>query len=166
MMVGHATSDLGRCGGRIVADTKGMTPRARQVMVLAAEEARLRGATAVAPEHVLVALALEGAGIAGHVLRDLGASAERISQTLPSAAQAAASETEPLPWAAGTEEAVARAHAEMLPLGHNYVGTEHLVLGVVEASDGAVPEVLARLGVPAEVVRRDVYDILGYYAPR
>src|SRR5262245_24332242 len=144
-----------------------MTPRARQVMALAAEEARLRGATAVEPEHVLIALALEGAGIAGHVLRDLGASAERISQTLPSAAQqVAASETEPLPWAAGTEEAVARAHAEMLPLGHYYVGTEHLVLGVVEASDGAVPEVLARLGVAAEVVRRHVYEILGYYAPR
>src|SRR5262245_13696768 len=130
-----------------------MTDRARRVMALAEQEARRRGATVVEPEHVLLGLALEPAGVAAYVLRGLGASAERIAQELP-AVPGGAGTAGSLPWATGTETAVARAHAELQPLGHNYVGTEHVVLGVVQAGDGAVPEILVRLGVSAAAVRR------------
>jgi ATP-dependent Clp protease ATP-binding subunit ClpC len=146
-----------------VAGTEGMTDRARRVMALAEQEARRRGAVAVEPEHLLLGLALEGRGIAACVMNDLGASAERIAQELPAAVPAPASHSEPLPWAVGTEQAVARAHVELVPLGHNYVGTEHLVLGVVQVGQEFMPDVLSRLGVAAGDVRREVYNVLGHH---
>jgi ATP-dependent Clp protease ATP-binding subunit ClpC len=146
----------------VAISSERMTDRARHVMALAEQEARRRGAAAVESEHVLLGLALEGSGVAAHVLRYVGASAEKIAQELPAVVPAPANASGPLPWAVGTEQAVARAHEELVPLGHNYVGTEHLVLGVVQAGKGMVPEVLARLGVAAEAVRRQVYDLLGH----
>jgi ATP-dependent Clp protease ATP-binding subunit ClpA len=131
-------------------------------MVIAEQEGRQRRAAAVQPEHVLLALALEDAGIGGYALRDLGASAERIAQELPVPVSDPAGSSEPLPWSPGTEQVVSQAHTELVPLGHWYVGTEHLVLAVVQAARGQVPVVLGRLGVAAEGVRREVYNILGH----
>jgi ATP-dependent Clp protease ATP-binding subunit ClpC len=142
--------------------TKMMTSRACRVMALAEQEARRRGATAVEPEHVLLRLVMEEGGVAGHALRNLGASVECFARQLPAAVRAPASGKEPLPWAAATEQAVAQAHAELLPLGHNYVGTEHLVLGVLLTGLGLVPDILAGLGITAGDVRREVYKILGH----
>jgi ATP-dependent Clp protease ATP-binding subunit ClpC len=145
-----------------MAGTERMTGRARRVMALAEQEGRRRGAATVEPEHVLLGLAQEGDGLAANVLRSLGASAERLSQELPAQQSALDCGTEPLPWSAGTEKVVAQALAELLPLDHHYVGTEHLVLAVVQASPGPVSDVLARLGVAAESVRSEVYNILGH----
>src|SRR6266852_1091158 len=139
-----------------------MTDRARRVMSLAEQEARRLGAAVVEPEHVLTALALEGDGVAAHVLRDLGVTVDRIERGLPGTGQAQVNKLEVLPWSAGTQSAIARAFQELEPLGHNYVGTEHLILGVVLSSEGAVPAVLGSLHVEPEAIRRGVYTILGH----
>lgn len=144
-----------------MAKTRWMTDRARFVMALAEQEAQRRGAAAVEPEHVLLALALEGAGVAAVVLRNLGASADLIAQLFPSNTPAAAGGTEALTWAASTNQVVVQAHAERVPLRHNYVGTEHLVLAIARAGE-PVAATLSRLGITPEAVRGEVYAILGH----
>lgn len=139
-----------------------LTDRARKVMSIAEREARRRGATAVEPEHVLLGLALEGAGIAAHVLSNLGVSTHQLVQELPVPLTELPDSSELLPWALGTQQLVEQAHAERGPLRHNYVGTEHLILAVVDVASGPIPAMLSHLGLTAEQVRREVYDILGY----
>jgi ATP-dependent Clp protease ATP-binding subunit ClpC len=139
-----------------------MTDRARQVMTLAEQEAWRLGTATIEPKPVLLGLYVEGAGVAAHALRNLGVSTEQIERALPAAGPARVGQPERLPWSTGTERTVARAHAEMVPLCHNYVGTEHLLLGVVLAGEGAVPGVLARLKVTPDAVQREVYNILGH----
>lgn len=144
-----------------MAGRERMTARACQVMAIAEQEARRRGAAAVGPEHVLLGLALEGAGLAAGVLRNLGASAERLTKALPVAVSETGS-PEPLPWASTTEQVLSQATAELVLLHHNYIGTEHLLLAVVRAESGAVPDLLSCLGVAPECVRQEVYDVLGH----
>jgi ATP-dependent Clp protease ATP-binding subunit ClpC len=139
-----------------------MTDRARRVLSFAEREARRLGAAAVDPEHLLLALAFERGGVAAAALENLGAGLEQIAAALPPAPLSPVNGAEPLLWSSGTERAVARAYTELAPLGHNYVGTEHLVLGVVLTGGGKVPEVLNRLGVSAEKVQGEVYAILGH----
>jgi ATP-dependent Clp protease ATP-binding subunit ClpC len=139
-----------------------MTDRARRVVILAEQEARKRGAFAVEPEHLLLGLAVEGHGVAATVLRYAGATSQCIAQELAVPTLSEVGELEALPWAEGTRHAVARAFEESTLLGHHYVGTEHLILGVAAISEGVAAQVLARLGVDAEAIRREVYDLLGH----
>jgi ATP-dependent Clp protease ATP-binding subunit ClpC len=131
-------------------------------MSVAEQEARRRGAAAVEPEHVLLGLVLEEGGVAGYALRSLGVSAERVELALSVAGPPPIGESPPLPWSEDTQRAVARAHEERVPLKHSYVGTEHLVLGVVLSGGRVVEGILADTGVVPEAARREVYDILGH----
>jgi ATP-dependent Clp protease ATP-binding subunit ClpC len=139
-----------------------MTDRALRVLSFAERVAHQLGAATVNPEHVLMGLAFEKGGVAHAALDNLGVGSEQIAGTLPPLQSLPVIESEPLPWSSGTERAVARAYAELVPLGHNYVGTEHLVLGVVLSGEGKVPEILDQIGVSAEKVQREVYAILGH----
>lgn len=145
-----------------MSGTERMTDRASRVMLLAEQEARRRGSPAVEPEHVLLGLTMERQGIAFHVLREAGVTAERLVADLPAGPALAADGPGPPPWSHATAGVVSRAHAERVTLGHNYVGTEHLVIGLALSGDGTVPDLLSRFGATTESVRRSVYEILGH----
>jgi ATP-dependent Clp protease ATP-binding subunit ClpC len=132
--------------------TERMTDRARQVLAIAEQEARRRGAAAVEPAHVLLALALEGAGVAAVVLRNLGVSAEQLAKQMPAGVHVPTDSLAALPWASISEQVVAQAHAELIPLRHHSLGTEHLLLAVVQVESGDVPALLSRLGLTSESV--------------
>jgi len=111
------------------------------------------------PEHLLFALAAEGNGIASHVLRDLGAENEEIQLALSAGRIATPGDkTTPLPWDNVTKQVVLQSAAELVPLTHNYIGTEHLILGLSVVAT----ELFERVGIKPTEVRSDVYAILGH----
>ena len=142
-----------------------MTDRSRIVMRLAEREAMRRGAAAVEPEHVLLALALEGKGVAAHILQFYGVSAERIAEQLPTPTSKLASGTGPFPGSTGTEQVAAQALVEMSSLNHHYMGTEHLILAVVATGGEVVSSMLAQLHISPELLRREIYMLLGHDPP-
>jgi ATP-dependent Clp protease ATP-binding subunit ClpA len=104
------------------------TDRARRVVVLAQEEARLRGATAVTPDHLVLGLFDEGEGLAWQVLTEFGFTRDGIAATIPGE-----DGPPPLGHISFTEDAkksIELSLREALQLGHNYIGTEHILLGL------------------------------------
>jgi ATP-dependent Clp protease ATP-binding subunit ClpC len=145
------------------------TERARQVVVLAQEEARGLGHDFVGTEHLLLGLIREEKGLAAHVLESLGvtvaetrASVERIVGR----GQPAASIGQ-IPFTQGAKRALELALREALGLGHNYIGTEHVLLGLLRVDEGPASEILGELGTDAETVRNRVVEQLApAQAPR
>ncbi len=174
---------IGR-GDRMIVGEIGLTPRADKVIELAVDEARRLGQEDIGTEHLLLGLVREGEGIAAGVLESLGVSMEKaraetirvLSQLGPIAASAEET-TEPMITAklhplpgniqsrnAGrfdrfTERArkiLTLAQEEATRLNHNYIGTEHLLLGLVRESEGVAAKILANLGVELDSVRKEV----------
>jgi ATP-dependent Clp protease ATP-binding subunit ClpA len=136
------------------------TDRAKAVLALAEEEARLLEHGFIGTEHVLLGLLREGEGIAARALESLGVElgeARREVQELigPSPAVADA-----LPYTPRTRHVFQAAVREAQQLGHEYVGTEHLLLGLVREGEGVASQVLANIGVGLSEVRRKVVDLL------
>ncbi len=144
-------------------DTTRMTDRSRKVLQIAEEQARLRGATHVLPEHVLLGLYLEGAGVAANALRYLGVADQAIEDLLPLHHRNVRNSTQPLAWDEGVLQAAERALEEAKRLHHNYVGTEHLALGIVHTGGGDIPRILANLNITPESVHEEVYRLLGHW---
>ena len=136
------------------------TQRARQVLSLAHEEAeRLRQGT-IGTEHLLLGLLKEEGGVAGRVLRELGLEAERVEEVilrLTGVGQERASRLELSP---GTQRALEFAVEEASKMGHHYIGTEHILLGLVSLGEGVAIDVLRKLGVTPEQIRRQTRRIL------
>jgi ATP-dependent Clp protease ATP-binding subunit ClpC len=140
------------------------TDRSRRVMLLANEEAKRRASGYVRTDDILVALVKEGHGVAAHVIKYLGFDATRVGEEVEKAADYALEErntTSP------AESLLARkvfdyALKEAKKLGHNYVGTEHLLLGVVRTSEGIAAHILINLGLSLENVRKEVLNLLGH----
>jgi len=133
------------------------TPRARSVVSDAVEEARALGQTAVGTEHLLLALFEDPEALAAQVMEEAGLRREAVVGKLPGAPDGgAAPETGAEP--AGNEigysprarTALRNAVEEALKLGHNYVGTEHLLLGLFDDPDARAAEILGSLGVTHE----------------
>ena len=140
-----------------------MTDRARTAIDCAQSLARERGAIAVNPEHILLALIRESAGVAGHVLRGLGASADWVEDAVPSVIATGAERVSPLPLSDESICTIKRAGEEVRRLGHQYIGTEHLVIGVANAP--GVQRLIATIGLTPAIIQRDVYEILGLPPP-
>lgn len=143
-------------------DISRMTDRARGILRSAADLAVERGAASVEPEHLLLALAMEEGGVAGHVLRFLGGTPERIEGMLRLPTREAATIRELAPWSMESMRCLARAREESAPLGHDYVGTEHLILGIVLSGEGRIPQILSHLRLAASDIRDEVYQLLGH----
>ncbi len=143
-------------------DITRMTDRSRKVVRIAETEARLRGTTTVMPEHVLLALALEGSGVAAHVLKNLDATDQAICSLLPPPHSSAADLTGLISWNDNAVQAVQRAMIEATRLNHHYIGTEHLVLAIVLSDDAAVLDILSKLNISPEAVCNEVYNLLGH----
>ncbi|TDC93913.1 ATP-dependent Clp protease ATP-binding subunit [Nonomuraea deserti] len=148
-----------------------LTPRTRVVVVkLAQEAARADGATSVGTEHLLAGMLSEGANLALHVLRAMDIDPEQVGRDLSRHRQAqrpegATATDGDAPLALSTEAANALDFTvtEATSLGHNYVGCEHLLLGLVAEPDGIAGQVLRGLGAEPRLTRRAVVAALAGY---
>jgi ATP-dependent Clp protease ATP-binding subunit ClpC len=138
------------------------TSPARQVVVLAQDEARALGHPAIGSEHILLGLLREEEGLASRVLGSLGVELETTRQQVARLApRRGHGATGQIPFTPGATKVLELSLREALALGHNYIGTEHILLGVVREKDGGTASVLREAGLDAETVRSALLDALG-----
>jgi len=143
------------------------TDRARRVLVLAQEEARLLKHGFIGTEHILLGLIEEGEGVAARALADLGISLEIARQEVEETV--GLSSSTPIgspPFTPRAKKVLELAMREALQLGHNYIGTEHILLGVVRERQGVACQVLISLGTDLARVRQQVLSMLPDYHGR
>jgi ATP-dependent Clp protease ATP-binding subunit ClpA len=138
------------------------TDRARRVLVLAQEEARLLGHPVIGSEHILLGLIAERTGLAAGVLSgagvDLGPAREEVDRLVGTVGRPAPGSSPPFTPRAKT--ALEHALRAALSLGHSYIGTEHLLLGILDEEDTVVRRVLDALGADADDLRHAVADAM------
>jgi ATP-dependent Clp protease ATP-binding subunit ClpC len=139
------------------------TERVRKVMYLAREEAGRLQHDYIGTEHLLLGLIREGEGIAANVLTNLGLDLEVIRQTVESMVAAPGSTLTlgEIPFTPKAKRVLELAIEEARQLGHNYVGTEHLLLGLIREGEGVAARVLQELGVDRRKVRDETLRLLG-----
>jgi ATP-dependent Clp protease ATP-binding subunit ClpA len=140
------------------------TDRARKVMQLANQAAQRFGHEYIGTEHVLLGLMKEGSGVAAHVLKNLGVDRRKVREEVerivrPGDDQAVAMGR--LPQTPRTKKMIEYSIEEARGLNHNYVGTEHLLLGLLRESEGIGAQVLMNLGLKPDDVRQEVLNMLG-----
>jgi Clp amino terminal domain, pathogenicity island component len=137
------------------------TNRARRVLVLAQEEARLLNHSFIGTEHILLGLIHEGEGLGAKAIESVGVSLEavreRVEATVGPARYAPAGSP---PFTPRAKKVLELSLREALQLGHNYIGTEHILLGLVREGDGVAAEVLGSLGVELETLRERILELL------
>ncbi|MCA9890845.1 MAG: NDP-hexose 4-ketoreductase, partial [Anaerolineae bacterium] len=137
------------------------TQRARRVLSLAQEEAERLQHSQIGTEHLLLGLMREDGGVAGRVLRELGLEARKVEDLVTRAADSSdRAATEALELSAETKKVLELAVDEARRMGHHYIGTEHLLLGLVRQQEGIAIDVLRRLGISPEEVRRQTRRVL------
>jgi Clp amino terminal domain, pathogenicity island component len=140
------------------------TPRARTVMEHAPSIARALGHNSVGTEHILLALYEEPEGIAAKVLVELGAPRDEVArEVLARVARSNASVSGAVPLTPKAVDTVTRTLKVALSLGHNYVGTEHILLALLADSDALATQVLGALGLDHDRVRARIVEILSGY---
>jgi ATP-dependent Clp protease ATP-binding subunit ClpA len=140
------------------------TDRARRAVVLTQEEARLLNHNYIGTEHILLGLIHEGEGIAAKALESLGISLEAVRQQVEeiSGQDQRAPSGQP-PFTPRAEKVLKLALREALQLGHNYIGTEHILLGLIREGEGVAVQVLVRLGADLNRIRQQVIYLLHGY---
>jgi ATP-dependent Clp protease ATP-binding subunit ClpC len=137
------------------------TQRARRVLSLAQEEAERLQHSYIGTEHLLLGLMREEGGVAGRVLRDLGLDPRRVEELVERMTRAGTrTGNSRLDLSPGTKKVLELAVDEARRMGHHYIGTEHLLLGLVRQSEGIAIDVLKRLNVSPEEVRRQTRRVL------
>ncbi len=143
------------------------TDRARRVVVLAQEEARLLNHNYIGTEHILLGLIHEGEGVAAKALESLGISLEAVrAQVEEIIGQGGSSPSGHIPFTPRAKKVLELSLREALQLGHNYIGTEHILLGLIREGEGVAAQVLVKLGADLSRVRQQVIQLLsGYSGP-
>ncbi|MEX1207793.1 MAG: ATP-dependent Clp protease ATP-binding subunit [Acidimicrobiia bacterium] len=137
------------------------TDRARRVVVLAQEEARLLNHNYIGTEHILLGLIHEGEGVAARALESLGISLESVrSQVVEIIGQGAQAPSGHIPFTPRAKKVLELSLREALQLGHNYIGTEHILLGLIREGEGVAAQVLQKLGAELHKVRQTVIQLL------
>jgi ATP-dependent Clp protease ATP-binding subunit ClpC len=140
------------------------TDRARRVLVLAQEEARLLNHNFIGTEHILLGLIHEGEGVAAKALESLGISLEAVREKVEETiGPAGSSTTGSPPFTPRAKKVLELSLREALQLGHNYIGTEHMLLGLVREGEGVAAQVLVNLGADLSRVRQQVIQLLSGY---
>src|SRR5579884_173988 len=140
------------------------TDRARRVLVLAQEEARLLNHNFIGTEHILLGLIHEGEGVAAKALESLGISLEAVREKVEETIGPAGSATTGSPpFTPRAKKVLELSLREALQLGHNYIGTEHMLLGLVREGEGVAAQVLVNLGADLSRVRQQVIQLLSGY---
>ncbi len=141
------------------------TDRARRVVVLAQEEARLLNHNYIGTEHILLGLIHEGEGVAAKALESLGISLEAVrSQVEEIIGQGGSSPSGHIPFTPRAKKVLELSLREALQLGHNYIGTEHILLGLIREGEGVAAQVLVKLGADLARVRQQVIQLLSGYS--
>jgi ATP-dependent Clp protease ATP-binding subunit ClpC len=140
------------------------TDRARRVVVLAQEEARMLNHNYIGTEHILLGLIHEGEGVAAKALESLGISLEAVRQQVEEIiGQGQAAPTGHIPFTPRAKKVLELSLREALQLGHNYIGTEHILLGLIREGEGVAAQVLQKLGADLNRVRQQVIQLLSGY---
>ena len=144
------------------------TERARKVMTLARQEAQKLNNDYIGTEHILLGLVQEGSGVAAQVLKNLDVDLRKVRAEVERLVEHGTSPVSgtQLPFTPRAKRVLELALEEAQNLGHNYIGTEHLLLGLIRESDGPAAHVLQNLGVKPEDVREEVIELLGADAPQ
>ncbi len=143
------------------------TERARKVIILAKEEARRFNHDYIGTEHILLGLIREGEGVAAAVLQKLDISLENIRIEIEKLVQPGPTTQiiGDIPFTPRAKKALELAAEEARSLGHNYIGTEHLLLGLIREGEGIASQVLLNLGMDLNSVRNEVMGLLGSALP-
>lgn len=140
------------------------TDRARRVVVLAQEEARMLNHNYIGTEHILLGLIHEGEGVAAKSLESLGISLEGVrSQVEEIIGQGQQAPSGHIPFTPRAKKVLELSLREALQLGHNYIGTEHILLGLIREGEGVAAQVLVKLGADLNRVRQQVIQLLSGY---
>jgi ATP-dependent Clp protease ATP-binding subunit ClpC len=141
------------------------TDRARRVVVLAQEEARLLDHNYIGTEHILLGLIHEGEGVAATALEELGVSRETVrSEVERMIGRGRAAPTGHIPFTPRAKKVLELSLREALQLSHNYIGTEHILLGVIREGEGVAAQVLVKLGADLNRVRQQVIQLVQEHA--
>jgi ATP-dependent Clp protease ATP-binding subunit ClpC len=133
------------------------TDKARRVVVLAQEEARILDHNYIGTEHILLGLIHEGEGVAAKALTSLGIRLEAVRQQVEEIiGHGQHSPTGHIPFTPRAKKVLELSLREALQLGHNYIGTEHILLGLIREGEGVAAQVLVRLGADLNRVRGEV----------
>ena len=140
------------------------TDRARRVVVLAQEEARMLNHNYIGTEHILLGLIHEGEGVAAKALEGMGISLEGVrAQVEEIIGQGQQAPSGHIPFTPRAKKVLELSLPEALHLGHNYIGTEHILLGLIREGEGVAAQVLVKLGADLNRVRQQVIQLLSGY---
>ncbi len=138
------------------------TDRARRVVVLAQEEARMLNHNYIGTEHFLLGLIHEGDGVAARALESLGIRPEVVRQHVEEMiGQGQQAPSGHIPFTPRAKKALELSLRESQQLGHHYIGTEHILLGLIREGEGVAAQVLVKLGADLNRVREQVLQLLG-----
>ncbi|MEQ8763600.1 MAG: Clp protease N-terminal domain-containing protein, partial [Planctomycetota bacterium] len=143
------------------------TDRARKVMTLARQEAQRFNHEYIGTEHILLGLIQEGSGVAANVLRQMNVDLKKIRQEVEKIVKNGPNMVTmgQLPFTPRAKKVLELSLEEASSLGHNYIGTEHLLLGLIKENDGIAAQVLMNLDIKLEDVREEVLEFLGAELP-
>jgi hypothetical protein len=140
------------------------TDRARRVVVLAQEEARMLNHNYIGTEHFLLGLIHEGEGVAAKALESLGISLDAVRQQVEEIiGQGQQAPSGHIPFTPRAKKVLELTQREAQQLGHNYIGTEHILLGLIREGSGVAAQVLVKLGADLNRVRQQVIQLLHGY---
>jgi len=140
------------------------TDRARRVVVLAQEEAKMLNHNYIGTEHILLGLIHEGEGVAAKALESLGISLDAVrDQVQDIIGQGQQQPAGHIPFTPRAKKVLELSLREALQLGHNYIGTEHILLGLIREGEGVAAQVLVKLGADLNRVRQQVIQLLSGY---
>ncbi len=140
------------------------TDRARRVVVLAQEEARMLNHNYIGTEHILLGLIHEGEGVAAKALESLGISLDAVRQQVEEMiGQGQQAPSGHIPFTPRAKKVLELSLREALQLGHNYIGTEHILLGLIREGEGVAAQVLVKLGADLNRVRQQVIQLVAGY---
>jgi hypothetical protein len=140
------------------------TDRARKVVVLAQEEARQLEHNYIGTEHILLGLIHEGDGVAVKALESLGIGLDVVRQQVEeTVGRGKKAQSGHIPFTPRAKRVLELSLRESIQLGHHYIGTEHILLGLIREGDGVAAQVLVRLGAYEDVTRGKVLEVLAGY---
>src|SRR5437667_5861360 len=154
----------GRAGPGRTQMFERFTDRARKVMALANQEAQRLNHEYIGTEHILLGLVKEGSGVGANVLRNLDVDLRKVRLEVEKLVKAGPEMVTmgKLPQTPRAKKVIEYAIEEARNLNHNYVGTEHLLLGLLREQDGVAAQVLMNLNIKLEDVREEVLNLLGH----
>ena len=143
-----------------MAGMDSFTQRARRVLSLAHMEAERMRQSSIGTEHLLLGLMQEEGGVAGRVLRELGLELDRVKEVVDRLSGVGEYTGGRIDLSPDTQQVLEFAIDEARRMGHHYIGTEHLLLGLVRHNQGMAMDVLRKLGVTPEQIRRQTRRVL------